>query len=1655
MNTRRLVNIAMVVTILLIATGLFVSYVQVGLLPKQVSQHETIVLGQNRMVPGSQAALRVLVRDSRDGSGLADAEVKIGIQPVAGGALLNLYTGKTDKSGTANISFAVPKEADLDQILVVQTNSSLGSDRLEQQVSLARDYRILLTTDKPIYQPGQMIHLRALALSTFDMVPAGERELLIVIADGKGNKVFRKTVRTSEYGVAATDFQLASEVNSGNYKISAVMDNTTSEKTVTVEPYVLPKYAVKMDLEKDYYTPGERVKGSLQVDYFFGKPVSQGRILLEGFTYDVERTVVVNLQGATDAQGHFEFEFDLPEYIAGTDLEQGLGRFYLQAMVTDQAEHTEVSNTSIAVASKSLVVEAIPEGGVFRQGVDNILYVMTSYPDGRPADTKLVVTFPNENKTLEASTGEFGITEVHITPSTVWQKTTIAASDRNGNQTVQDFYFEGQYSSESVLLRLEKPVYVIGDTMNLMVLTSARQGTVYVDIVREGQTISTRSLESKNGVALAAVDISPDMFGTLEIHAYKLLQGGEIARDTRLVVVNRPDDLLVDIKPGQEIYKPGDDGVLNIHVQGGANLTGVQSAVGLAIVDESVFALAQQDPGFAKLYFLLEQQILTPRYDLHGLGVPELMTGVPSNNPKFNEALNESAQASLSAANPVMGVAFSLQANSYDEAMSRVYQQQTKGYQTIFLIGLAGFVIIPVVLAILMSVILVRARLLGRSILLGVGLLVGLFVLFSLIGLIASGYTPYSFFDPLGQFLNILFSGAEGGVGIWGLLLLAVIAFIALVVTCIRRKEASLGWGLFLIVVQAVFVIVIALSGSRGVNTSSDEWLAVVAIGAFLLMPVVLLVRSAGYFWQKRFVSGLSMLMLVFFVLFGSFGLLAVGGVSGNMAAAPGVRMDKEMGLVEQAVPMMAAATQVASVDDMAAKGGGESTTTAQPPRLRQYFPETMLWLPDAITDADGRLQVNFPIADSITTWRVSALVSSRDGRLGEMDVPMRVFQDYFIDLDLPQSLTVGDEVAVPVGVFNYLAEPQTVKLELEQAAWFELVGPGVQEMSIAANDISVVYFRIKATAFGAQPFKVTAYGSKMSDAILKNVRVYPNGKPIDLSSSGRIMVDEAIIEKVYIPADAIAGTQKLMVKIYPGVLSQVVEGLDSILRMPNGCFEQTSSSTYPNVLVLDYLKMSGQSSPETEMKAEEYINLGYQRLLTFEVVGGGFSLFGDVPADRMLTAYGLQEFADMSRVFPVDDDVLKRSANWLFSQQENDGSWQNDRGLVHESTWSALGNDRLPVTAYIAWSLVDAGFSDQAGTQKALDYVRENQNQATDAYVLALVTNALVSADLKSGSGMDSSTLALLERLAGMAKQSGGGAEWSSGVATFTGSEGVTGSIETTALAALAFLRSDTHPEMANAALTAILKSKDSYGTWYSTQATVLSLKALIESMRAGAEDVDADITITLNDGQTRKVSVDKANFDVVQLVQFDDINLGRENVVQVKASGKGNLMYQVVGSYYLPWDTLAKYPDVAPAQDAVTIQVGYDRTQLAVNDTVQVSVSVALNVGGSQVDAVLIDLGLPPGFSVEAEDLRVLVDKYNEMPTDYPGARIERFELTGRQIIIYITHLKNGEPMQFNYRLRARFPLAVQTPASNAYDYYNPEVSGETPPQLLVVTP
>lgn len=461
-------------------------------------------------------------------------------------------------------------------------------------------------------------------------------------------------------------------------------------------------------------------------------------------------------------------------------------------------------------------------------------------------------------------------------------------------------------------------------------------------------------------------------------------------------------------------------------------------------------------------------------------------------------------------------------------------------------------------------------------------------------------------------------------------------------------------------------------------------------------------------------------------------------------------------------------------------------------------------------------------------------------------------------------------------------------------------------------------------------------------------------------------------------------------------------------------------------------MQRTGQANPETQLMAEKYVATGYQRLVTFEVSGGGFSLFGQAPAEVFLTAYGLMEFTDMARVYPVDPDLIDRTARWLLAQQQPAGTWLEQGYSEH---WQV--DSQLPTTAYITWALIQAGYKDTPEVERAIAFIREFAGQEEDAYGLALVANALAAYNPN-----DSATRAVLEKLVRLRIEDGDVVYWQNDRASFMGATGASGSVETTALAATALMRARLYPEVVSGAMAALIQSKDSWGTWSTTQATILSLKAmLLAAETAGQNPETTTVKVSLNKEQTQEIVISPDQSDVVHLVTFDQgFSPTGANRLQLEVPGGGNLMYQVTTSYYLPWD---KAPAALPAEELIDIDLGYDRTHLVVNDTVTVNVGLRLNRPGT-VKMALVDLGLPPGFTVMAEDLSRLVEQ----------GLIERYELTGRQIILYLENFSSDRPLTFSYRLVARFPMRAQTAPSSAYDYYNPTDQTTSAPLEMVVT-
>jgi uncharacterized protein YfaS (alpha-2-macroglobulin family) len=517
------------------------------------------------------------------------------------------------------------------------------------------------------------------------------------------------------------------------------------------------------------------------------------------------------------------------------------------------------------------------------------------------------------------------------------------------------------------------------------------------------------------------------------------------------------------------------------------------------------------------------------------------------------------------------------------------------------------------------------------------------------------------------------------------------------------------------------------------------------------------------------------------------------------------------------------------------------------------------------------------------------------------------------------------------------------------------------------------------------------------------------------------------------VPEETIDGSVRAIVKLYPSTFSQLVEGLDSIFRMPSGCFEQTSSTTYPNVLALDYLRRTGKSAPEVEAKARQYIHTGYQRLVSFEVDGGGFDWFGRPPANHTLTAYGLMEFEDMAKVHDVDPQLIGRTRAWLLAQRQPDGSWSNESGMLNDGLAGSVnrgGKLDLAATAYIAWA-VFAGGNASSQAMPTLDYLLAHPPESIDdPYLLAVTANAIAA--INPNHAQLASYLARLDTLK-QTSEDGKLAWWDQtpgGRTTFYGS-GQSGSIETTAMAALAMLTAGRHPGTATGALGWLIEQKDPHGTWHSTQATVLSLKALLAGTGASlGEDRERRIEVAWGGEKVRDIVVPSDQSEVVQRIDLTEMLVpGNQYQLALTDRSDTSVGYQVTLRYNVPQPAEAVETDADP----LSIDIQYDRERLAVDETVTAVATVTNNMHQA-APMVILDLPIPGGFAIDPGELDELVG----------SQQIAKYQITARKAIVYLRRLEPADSLQLRYRLRATMPVKVTVPDAEAYEYYDPGTRG-----------
>ena len=1459
--------------------------------------------------------------------------------PIAAAMTVNLYahqnnhvtpisgTFYTDVNGQGILEFALDPFHVGSHDLQIHVTSELGYEifRRPLHISTTSEQNFIIHFDKGLYNPGDLVLFRVLALSSNNAQPIAYRDFTISIFDGNDNRVYYQTVQSSGFGIISGRFQLADEVNSGFYRLEVKEDNVfKADALFEVMPFVLPRFEVVLETDHEIYQKGETIYFSGHAAYFFGEPVNQGHV-----TIYINNERMLH-QAALDENGAFHLSY----------IPQNLGRIHFWVEVIDNSNFRVEASHTADVTDGAFLIEVLPEHGYMVLGMPNTIYVFTHTVRGEPVRAFLQIT--GHGFSRQVATCENGIGMMVLDHAAHIEHISVHAVDMEQNAVLTEFTFNSV--ARNVTLRTNKPRFDVGEDIYLELGRRGIGGMFYIFAYRNGQLIKTLTSETDHvrlnlGEHFGLIDIYAVWISDANAHNIgaraNIINSNDTAFARRTIFIDPASYMRFTIDSDREEYMPGEFVHLNFHVTDNHN-NPLHAALLVNIVDEAMLAVAANDLSINNI-----------RLALDGMW--------------FGDNLDA---ATLYA---------SLIAGASEQAITRILLRQDAATPRIFAHVVQNNPIVNM--------------------------------------------PTWSFFSNLGNFARL-----------YVLVMLAAAFFVGI--------NARRQWRMHTLAMaqRAAARKAAALDNVPVPNDASEHHRqSTEALLTALEDPAE---KDASWTHSpkgRKAATATVFAMLILFV-FATFFLTACAGNAGDAApsATPAPAMVGTMptpapvatpGPVPTPSQPAAADVFTPNVQDAASEqqtmgADAQGETVTQTARVRRLFLETMLFVPELITH-NGHADLSFILADNITTWNIQVVGNTQDGIVGHTQSSIRAFQPFFVDFELPRNSIRGDIVSIPVTVFNYTETDQSVVLTIADMDWFDLQSPAVQTLDVPSNQSVMVYVPIRITAFGNFVFRAYADAEGYADAAERPININPEGFRIRQVVSGGSIEDSTWRHLLFLN-ESIEDTHRTTISFYPSVMAQVVEGMENIFRMPFGCFEQTSSILYPNVLVLQYMQQHGLANPALTERALQYINSGYQRLLTFEVRGerGGFSLFGHAPAETVLTAYGLMQLHALSEVHDIDERVLYRMLEFLFRHQNNNGTFEiTGRGHSHISD-----SQRLAFNAYIAWG-ISAAFPHDARLQSTVDYLLSQLTRANDNYTLALIANVLINTNHPSAQQV-------LERLAQQVTLSGNGGYVRSSTRDYFGAFGRMQYLQATALTSLAFSNSNTRRDLNDLFINYIISRRDSWGTWHSTQATILSLKALTAHNQQS--DFEAGQIAVVVGEQEQVIEILPGSRINFYQVSFDQLE--RENIVDIRLPGTGRITYKITQEYFAPYDS-------------VQLNRGFEvssqmNTLLEVHELVSQNITI-INTSGGIIYNGLVSIAIPQGFRVERNSLAMMV---------HTGT-IERYEMRFDNINLYLRDTGIGEIVDLVVMYRPAFPAHITGGHVRVFDYYNPMIEGFAKPMEIIV--
>jgi alpha-2-macroglobulin-like protein len=1511
-------------------------------------------------------------------------------------------------------------------------------------------YDAQLGLDRPLYQPGDVVRYRSLVLSRFGLTADRDVPVHFEIHDPAGAVVAGSPCDvTSHRGVAAGEFVIPAELAGGQYTLIARAQDGTfrqQKRTFFVRRYRLPKLKKELEFLRDSYGPGQTVTADFKAQRAEGGAAA-GAALRVVATVD-GKPVFEQAAKTTDA-GSLHVEFKLPDKI-----EQGDGQL---AVIIDDGGSRETEAKTIPISLGKIDVSFYPEGGDLVPGLENRVYFVARNPQGKPVDlagTLLVEEADGRSRVEESipvKTVYEGMGAFRFRP-TVGAVYRLKINEPVG--VTNQPKLPAVSTQRDVVLDTGAGVFAAGKPLEFSVKAVKTGLPLVVAAYCRGVQVGEQPLVTKQtGDDPNPVKISLD--GTvggvirLTVYNYNATPPKPIAE--RLVYRRPARKLNVQATAAGQAgasgqagklphYAPGDKVDLSLSVtdESGAPTA---AALGVAVVDDALLNLADDHAPSMPTYFLLTSEIDKPE-DLE--------------NADFY--LSDGTRGEAKAAE-ALDLLLGTQGWRRFAEVSLLAAVSGKGDSPVFAGAKTGTVpaMSPEQLA---TLALVGA---GRPPL-----------MYDNIEQIRSNYKKSlaAYQADRTRALNTL--TAISFFGGLGLVLLVVMLGLMRIVSGMHLWIPAVGATVCCLIIGAILMNPDQLTPAQGNAVAFLSWHAptpkirtVVGYGSMpygitdLMIPERVELEGLADMQVPRDLDRKDLALFGMRLNEGDHYRLLRGELRLNRA---GFAADRRWGVAEGRILLADGVDKlgldrryVYNAEDLLRKrradegeDGAKMRYAKYPISFREYahlhvadksgvrsdFTETLYWNPLLVADADGRASVRFDLSDAVTAFRLTADAHG-NGRIGSGRAEIVSRIPFHLDPKLPLEVNAGDRIDLPVAVVNDTKKPLPVELKLDYsgklvtlegspstvgvtvgaavalphqsngAGGVTAVPTSVRKLTLTAEQRGREYFVLNVTGEkGRCDLKLLGKAGDLTDAVSRPLRIVPPGFPKVASYSGQLSGPQELVVKL--PEHWVPGSLDVSLNVFPSSFADIQKGLSGILQEPNGCFEQASTSNYPNVMTMQYLQEHGQSDPDLARRTKDLLKKGYARLSGYECKQRGYEWFGGDPGHEALTAYGLMQFRDMQKVFEVDPTMIGRTAEWLLARRDGHGGFQRNPKAL-----DSFGQAPAEVTdAYITWALSESG---QSGIDAEVKHAIELGRKLDDSYVLALAAAAALNANQKDEGRK------LLEKLA---KGQADDGHLDSRQGSITRSGGQSLQVETTALAALAWLKSPEFTGQANKAIQWIVGQRQGGGGFGSTQATILALKALVTHAEANRRAANAGKLTIERDGKLLGQHTFSAG--VRETIAIDGIEAAL-------IAGDNRLTVNLTGDNRMPYVLNVSYRTLKPESSEacpVRLVTKLAAAKVKAGEMVALSANLSNPTDKGQPMTVAI-VGLPAGLEPRADQLEEL-KKAGVM--DY-------YETGPREVIFYWRGLAPKRQVAVKLDLLAAVPGKYTAPASRAYLYYTPE--------------